>query len=86
MTRDHLVIPALCIGYLALVGGIAIGLIPWYVVYALAGVGVYLRYRLSFTNREQQRRHEAGLCMECGYDLRASSEVCPECGFDRNDP
>jgi len=47
---------------------------------------VPLVVHLMLTQAEKRRRHQraqrrdAGLCVECGYDLRASTSHCPECG------
>jgi hypothetical protein len=51
----------------------------WFVV-LLGALGPFswIRHRLYI--RRRARRRAQGLCLECGYDLRASSMRCSECG------
>ncbi len=37
-------------------------------------------YLLYLPVRRRRKRKKLGLCVTCGYDLRASRERCPECG------
>ena len=51
----------------------------WILIVPFAMVLIYQGYFL----RRQLRRRRLGLCHNCGYDLRESSNgKCPECGID----
>jgi hypothetical protein len=58
-----------------------------YLLIAFAGVGFSL-FRLPrwLIHRRERRCAAAGLCPQCGYDLRATPLRCPDCGAEaRND-
>jgi hypothetical protein len=51
--------------------------VPHWFLMLLASV---LPTRWLMRYEQHRRRIRRGLCLKCGYDLRASSERCPECG------
>jgi hypothetical protein len=46
---------------------------------ALLPISRFVIPRIGQTRRERKR---LGLCLNCGYDLRASTDRCPECGTE----
>ncbi len=53
--------------------------VPYWLPAALFA-GAPACWLLRFPRRRRARRAVAGLCVACGYDLRASAGCCPECG------
>ncbi len=49
----------------------------WMVTGSFAAMACYLYF---LPRRTRRKRKKLGLCIKCGYDLRASEERCPECG------
>lgn len=63
-------------GYSRAKGNTEIWVPHW--VFVLSTAILPLLWRNS--HMEKRRRLKLGLCLTCGYDLRASKERCPECG------
>jgi hypothetical protein len=55
----------------------ATGVSYWWLM--IAG-GLGLGGAVLADRRRSRKREQMGLCLECGYDLRASKDTCPECG------
>ena len=50
---------------------------PYWFIVILTGV---MPARLLTCSVRRRRQQSQGVCVRCGYDLRASSGQCPECG------
>jgi hypothetical protein len=53
--------------------------IPFWLLTALLAILPLCEIRL-LCHLKKSHREAHGLCLHCGYDLRASPERCPECG------
>ena len=42
--------------------------------------GSLFGFLIVIPHHRRRKRKKLGLCLKCGYDLRASKERCPECG------
>ena len=54
--------------------------LPHWLVVTLIGGLMWFLLRPMRRARRMRRRQAAGLCGNCGYDLRGSRDKCPECG------
>ena len=54
--------------------------IPYWALVIPGGIATVICVRRAILRHHERRRMKRGLCLRCGYDLRASKERCPECG------
>ena len=55
-------------------------MVPYWSIALVLAVAPWVSVRGLLRRVKQNRRVRAGLCPECGYDLRATPGRCPECG------
>ena len=59
----------------------AIGSAVWGTLVVLSVlIHIPAQVRRGYLERQAERRRRLGLCLHCGYDLRAAENRCPECG------
>lgn len=57
-------------------------------VLAVCGIWLALRLQTAYARYRHHRQRllfDAGRCLHCGYDLRASTGRCPECGAETSE-
>jgi hypothetical protein len=57
-----------------------LGIPYWPVLLATSFIPIRLTKKYAHHLTKKHRRRRRGLCENCGYDLRASTDRCPECG------
>jgi hypothetical protein len=55
---------------------------PYWAFILVLTVPLMMALRSEYRSLVRNRRLRDGLCINCGYDLRASPERCPECGLE----
>jgi hypothetical protein len=54
--------------------------VPYWQIVLVTGILPATRVQNVWRWRRQKNRRSKGLCLACGYDLRATPQRCPECG------